>query len=80
MGRTVARNLQIMARMGAYFEERVARPLSRNFPSARASWLGGLSPPLSPGLYARLLEDRTAECWRDDISGSHFSPFAAVRR
>ncbi len=31
MGRTVARNLQLMARMGVYFEEQVAR----RFPNSR---------------------------------------------
>jgi polysaccharide pyruvyl transferase WcaK-like protein len=50
MERTVARNLQLMARMGMYLEERVARHYPE-FPvrSGRISWEEYL-PPLSPGL------------------------------
>ena len=48
MGRVVARNLQLMARMGTYFEEQVARRYPE-FPirSAMLSWEDYL-PPLSP--------------------------------
>ena len=55
MGRTVARNLQLMARMGIYFEEQVARRYPE-FP-VRTGVLGweDYLPPLSPGLL-KLLE------------------------
>jgi len=55
MGRTVARNLQLMARMGTYFEEQVARRYP-GFPirSGVLGWEEYL-PPLSPGL-CKLLE------------------------
>ena len=55
MGRTVARNLQLMARMGIYFEEQVARRYPE-FPM-RTGVLGWEEylPPLSPNL-AKLLE------------------------
>jgi polysaccharide pyruvyl transferase WcaK-like protein len=58
MGRTVARNLQQMARMGAYFEERVARQYPE-FPirSGVLGWEEYL-PALSPALY-RLLEEHS---------------------
>ena len=48
MGRTVTRNLQTMARMGVYFEERVARQYPE-FPvrTGVRSWEEYL-PPLSP--------------------------------
>ena len=60
MGRTVARNLQMMARMGVYFEERVARQYP-DFP-IRTGVLGWEEylPPLSPALQAA--RRRTAEC------------------
>ena len=50
MGRTVARNLQLMARMGTYFEEQVARRYPE-FP-VRTGVLGweDYLPPLGPGL------------------------------
>jgi hypothetical protein len=50
MGRTVARNLQLMARMGTYLEEQVARHFPE-FP-VRTGVLGweDYLPPLSPGL------------------------------
>lgn len=50
MERTVARNLQLMARMGMYFEEQVARQFPE-FPicSGHRSWEEYL-PPLSAGL------------------------------
>jgi len=50
MGQTVARNIQLMARMGMYFEEQVARRYPE-FP-VRAGMLGWEEylPPLSPGL------------------------------
>jgi len=55
MGRTVARNLQLMARMGVYFEEQVARHFPE-FPIRHGvlGWEDYL-PPLSPGL-CKLLE------------------------
>jgi hypothetical protein len=55
IGRTVARNLQLMARMGVYFEEQVARRYPE-FPVRRGvlAWQDYL-PPLSDGL-CRLLE------------------------
>ncbi|MGA8143800.1 MAG: polysaccharide pyruvyl transferase family protein [Candidatus Acidiferrales bacterium] len=58
MPRTVARNLQLMARMGVYFEEQVARRFP-DFPVRQGvlSWEGYL-PPLSPGLM-QLLEERS---------------------
>ena len=58
MGRTVARNLQQMARMGAYFEERVARQYPE-FP-IRTGVLGWEEylPALSPAL-CRLLEEHS---------------------
>lgn len=50
MGRTVARNIQLMARMGIYFEEQVARRFPE-FPIRKGSlsWEEYL-PPLSPAL------------------------------
>jgi polysaccharide pyruvyl transferase WcaK-like protein len=53
-GRIVARNLQIMARMGTYFEERVSRQYP-DFPLRRGvlSWEQYL-PPLGPELRALL--------------------------
>jgi polysaccharide pyruvyl transferase WcaK-like protein len=58
MPRTVARNLQLMARMGVYFEELVARHFPE-FPVRQGvlSWEDYL-PPLSPGL-CRLVEERS---------------------
>jgi polysaccharide pyruvyl transferase WcaK-like protein len=55
MGRTVARNIQMMARMGMYFEEQIARRYP-DFPirQGELSWEEYL-PPLSPGL-RKLLE------------------------
>jgi polysaccharide pyruvyl transferase WcaK-like protein len=55
MGQTVARNLQLMARMGTYFEEQVARRYAQ-FPvrTGVLSWEEYL-PPLSPML-VKLLE------------------------
>jgi hypothetical protein len=55
MERIVARNLQVMARMGVYFEEQVARRYP-DFPIRRGvvGWEDYL-PPLSP-LLCRLLE------------------------
>jgi polysaccharide pyruvyl transferase WcaK-like protein len=56
MGRTVAQNLQLMARMGVYFEEQVARRYPE-FP-IRGGVLGWEEylPPLSPTLRALLEE------------------------
>ncbi|MFZ0886348.1 MAG: hypothetical protein WAN14_23300, partial [Candidatus Acidiferrales bacterium] len=58
MGQTVARNLQLMARMGTYFEEQVARRYPQ-FPvrTGVLSWEDYL-PPLSPTL-VKLLEAHT---------------------
>jgi polysaccharide pyruvyl transferase WcaK-like protein len=58
MGRTVARNLQLMARMGSYLEQRVARRYPE-FP-VRTGVLGWEEylPPLSPTLH-KLLETHT---------------------
>jgi nucleotidyltransferase/DNA polymerase involved in DNA repair len=57
MPRTVARNLQLMARMGMYFEEQVARRFPE-FPVRQGvlSWEDYL-PPLGAGL-DRLVEER----------------------
>ena len=58
MPRSVARNLQLMARMGVYFEELVARHFPE-FPVRQGilSWEDYL-PPLGPGL-CRLVEERS---------------------
>jgi polysaccharide pyruvyl transferase WcaK-like protein len=58
IGHTVARNIQLMARMGTYFEERVARRYPE-FPirHGRLGWEEYL-PPLSPGL-CKLLESHS---------------------
>jgi polysaccharide pyruvyl transferase WcaK-like protein len=58
MPRTVARNLQLMARMGVYLEEQVARRFPE-FPIRQGvlSWEDYL-PHLSPSLF-RLLEERS---------------------
>ena len=58
MGQTVARNLQLMARMGTYFEEQVARRYPQ-FPVRKGvlSWEDYL-PPLSPAL-VKLLEEHS---------------------
>jgi polysaccharide pyruvyl transferase WcaK-like protein len=60
MGRTVARNLQLMARMGVYFEAQVARQYPE-FP-VRTGMLGWEEylPPLSSGL-CKLLERHSGE-------------------
>ena len=58
MGQTVARNLQLMARMGTYFEEQVARRYPQ-FPVRKGvlTWEDYL-PPLSPAL-VKLLEEHS---------------------
>ena len=75
---TVARNLQMMARMGTYFEEQVAKRYPE-FP-IRTGVLGWEEylPPLSPSVL-KLLEAQSgvfASCgeWlrRDDLSRKHF--------
>lgn len=60
MGRVVARNLQLMARMGTYFEEQVARTYPE-FPIRRGvlSWEDYL-PPLSPLLRALIERHESA--------------------
>jgi polysaccharide pyruvyl transferase WcaK-like protein len=57
VGRSVVKNLKLMARMGLYFEEEVRRRYP-DFPTRQGeySWEDYL-PPLSPGLRA-LLETR----------------------
>ena len=58
MYETVARNLQLMARMGTYFEQQVARQYPE-FPIRKGalSWEQYL-PPLGPGL-RQLLEEHS---------------------
>ena len=58
MAATVARNLQVMARMGVYLEEQVARRYPE-FPTRTGlvSWEEYL-PPLSP-LLRELLQDQS---------------------
>ena len=58
IGETVARNLQLMARMGMYFEEQVARRYP-GFPirSGVLGWQDYL-PPLSPNL-SKLVEEHS---------------------
>jgi polysaccharide pyruvyl transferase WcaK-like protein len=55
IGRTVAKNIKVMARMGVYFEEHLQRRYT-DFPERKSlhSWEDYL-PPLSPGL-RKLLE------------------------
>ncbi|HSB76678.1 MAG TPA: hypothetical protein VLC12_13565, partial [Terriglobales bacterium] len=59
VGRTVVKNLQVMARMGVYFEEHLQRRYPE-FPlrAGTRSWEEYL-PPLSPGL-ERLAEEYEA--------------------
>ena len=50
IGRTVVRNLKVMARMGVYFEEEVQRRYP-DFPTRKGEWSWeDYLPPLSPGL------------------------------
>jgi polysaccharide pyruvyl transferase WcaK-like protein len=50
IGRTVVRNLKIMARMGVYFEEEVQRRYP-DFPTRRGEWSWeGYLPPMNEGL------------------------------
>ena len=49
MGRTVARNLRMMARMGVYFEERVAQAISGVSDSHGRARVGGVSSAARPG-------------------------------
>ncbi len=52
IGRTVVRNLKVMARMGVYFEEEVQRRYPE-FPTRRGEWSWEeYLPPLSPNLRA----------------------------
>src|ERR1019366_4279844 len=49
IGRTVVRNLKIMARMGVYFEEEVQRRYP-DFPTRKGEWSWeDYLPPMSPG-------------------------------
>ncbi|HEY7099583.1 MAG TPA: polysaccharide pyruvyl transferase family protein [Terriglobales bacterium] len=51
IGRTVVRNLKVMARMGIYFEEEVQRRYP-DFPTRRGEWSWeDYLPPMSPGLH-----------------------------
>jgi polysaccharide pyruvyl transferase WcaK-like protein len=51
IGRTVVRNLKVMARMGIYFEEEVQRRYPE-FPTRRGEWSWeDYLPPMSPGLH-----------------------------
>ena len=51
IGRTVVRNLKVMARMGIYFEEEVQRRYPQ-FPTRRGEWSWeDYLPPMSPGLH-----------------------------
>lgn len=50
IGRTVVRNLKVMARMGVYFEEEV-RKRYPEFPTRTGEWSWeDYLPPMSPGL------------------------------
>jgi len=50
IGRTVVRNLKVMARMGVYFEEEVQRRYPE-FPTRTGEWSWeDYLPPMSPGL------------------------------
>ena len=52
IGRTVVRNLKVMARMGVYFEEEVQRRYPE-FPTRTGEWSWeDYLPPMSPGLQA----------------------------
>jgi len=52
IGRTVVRNLKVMARMGVYFEEEVQRRYPE-FPTRTGEWnWEDYLPPMSPGLQA----------------------------
>jgi len=52
IGRTVVRNLKVMARMGVYFEEEVQRRYPE-FPTRTGEWgWEDYLPPMSPGLHA----------------------------
>jgi polysaccharide pyruvyl transferase WcaK-like protein len=52
IGRTVVRNLKVMARMGIYFEEEVQRRYP-DFPTRRGEWSWeDYLPPMSPGLHS----------------------------
>jgi polysaccharide pyruvyl transferase WcaK-like protein len=52
IGRTVVRNLKVMARMGVYFEEEVQRRYPE-FPTRRGEWSWeDYLPPMSSGLHS----------------------------
>ena len=52
IGKTVVRNLKVMARMGVYFEEEVRRRYPE-FPTRTGEWSWeDYLPPMSPGLHA----------------------------
>jgi hypothetical protein len=52
IGRTVVRNLKVMARMGVYFEEEVQRRYP-DFPTRRGEWSWeDYLPPKSPALHS----------------------------
>ena len=79
MGRTVARNLQLMARMGVYFEEQV-RAAIRNFPFARACWAGKNIFRRSALCWRRLLEAAQRSAGGDDVSRTHLRSAAEIMR
>jgi len=55
IGRTVVRNLKVMARMGVYFEEEVQRRYPE-FPTRKGEWgWEDYLPPISAGLH-KLIE------------------------
>ena len=63
IGRTVVKNLRVMARMGVYFEEEVQRRYPE-FPTRKGEWnWDDYLPPISPSLrqlvasYSRSLPD-----------------------
>jgi len=50
IGRTVVRNLKVMARMGVYFEEEVQKRYPE-FPTRKGEWgWEDYLPPMSPGV------------------------------
>jgi polysaccharide pyruvyl transferase WcaK-like protein len=52
IGRTVVRNLKVMARMGVYFEEEVQRRYPE-FPTRKGEWSWeDYLPPMNPGLHS----------------------------
>ena len=80
MGRVVARNLQLMARMGVYFEEHVARQYPEFPDSRQACWAGKSTCRRSAPCCANCSKS-TAECSRHDIPREHLrAPRTGVER